>query len=954
MSPAPRRRAGIAFGRFQVWPDRRDLLADGEPIKLGGRAFDVLMALIEAPGAVVGRDALKARVWPNRTVEDDNLVAQIVALRKALRPEHGLIRTVAGRGYQFTGETWILPAATDEAPEVATVSAANVIQAPTNLPEHVTELIGREQDVADVVALLATDRLLSLTGPGGIGKTRLALAAARQLLRDFADGVWIAEFSAIADPGLVSTTVAAALGLQLGAGEISPQLVSRALAHRRVLLILDTCEHVIDAAAAMAEALLQAGSGVRIIATSREPLRTEGEQVYQVPALALPAAEAEDPWRFGAVQLFVVRSGAHGVRVSEDQRVATAIADICRQLDGIPLAIELAAARAATLGIEELAVRLDDRFRLLTGGRRTALPRHQTLRATLDWSHELLSESERVILRRVAVFVGAFSVEAASRVALAPERAQSDIVDDLSSVVAKSLVAVEVKGSVARYRLLDTTRAYALEKLKDSGEREPLLRRHAEYYRDLFERAGVEWETRPTVEWLDNYVWSIDNLRAALDWAFSPGGDASVGVTLTASAVPLWMHLSLIEECRNRVERALAAIAAGAGGDPRREMQLHIALAQLLQFSRGGAVTEVGAANAKALEIAESLGNADYQLRALRGLWNYRYNSGQHCLALNFAQKFYTLAATRPDPFGHLIGERLIGTARYALGELPSARHHFERVLAHFVAPAQTSEIARFEDDARVSALAYLARILWLQGLPDQARRTAESSVAAARAIAHAISLSHALAVAACPVALWIGDLAAAQHYVEMLRDNATRHALPRWHVFGRCYQGMVVTQRGDVDAGLRLLRAAFDEPAAAGSARRLLVFLISAASGHVGQIADGLPAIEEAIMRSERTEEHWLIAELLRVSGELLLWRDAPGAAAAAEGHFRQALEVACQQGALSWELRAATSLARLLREQGHSADAKSLLQPVYDRFTEGFETADLKTANALLDALE
>ena len=956
MNPAPQRSAGIAFGRFQLLPGRRDLIADGRPIKLGGRAFDVLMALIEVPGAVVSKDALMARVWPNRTVEENNLAAQIVALRKAFGSEQGLIRTVAGRGYQFTGEIRPLSAATDEAPDVTTVAAAESIRPPTNLPEQVTELIGREKELADILALLAACRLVNLTGPGGIGKTRLALTAARQLLPEFADGVWIAEFSAIADPGLVATTVAttvaAAVGLQLGVGEISPQLVSRALAQRRLLLILDTCEHVIDAAAAMAEALLQAGSEVRIIATSREPLRAEGEQIYQVPPLALPAAEAEDPWPFGAVRLFVVRSGARGVHISEDQRVAAAIVGICRQLDGIPLAIELAAARAATLGIEVLGAYLDDRFGLLTGGRRTALPRHQTLRATLDWSHGLLSEPERVILRRLAVFAGAFSGEAASTVAADPERAQSDVVDGLSNLAAKSLVTVEVKGSVARYRLLDTTRAYALEMLEDSGEHEPLLRRHAEYYRDLFERAEAEWETRPIVEWLDAYTWCVDNLRAALDWAFSPTGDASIGVALAAAALPLWIHLSLMEECRGRVEQALAAIAAGTGEDARREMQLYAALAQSLIFTRGAAVTEVDAAATRALEIAGSLGNADYQLRALRDLWVFRFNSGQHCLALTLAQRFYTVAATRPDPFERLRGERLIGTSQYYLGELPGARHHIERVLAQFATLAQESASVRYEL-SRVVSLAVFARILWLQGLPDQAMQTAESSVADARAINHAIALGQALAVAAYPIALWAGDLAAAEHYVEMLLDHSTRHALSRWHVYGRCYQGMLVIQRGDVDTGLRLLRAAFDEPAAAGSAPRLLAFLISAASGHVGQIADGLPAIEAAIMRSEHTEERWLIAELLRAKGELLLLRGEPGAAATAEGHFRQALDLAHQQGALSWELRAATSLARLLSDQGRSADATAFLQPVYDRFTEGFATADLISAKALLDDL-
>jgi predicted ATPase len=240
-----------------------------------------------------------------------------------------------------------------------------------------------------------------------------------------------------------------------------------------------------------------------------------------------------------------------------------------------------------------------------------------------------------------------------------------------------------------------------------------------------------------------------------------------------------------------------------------------------------------------------------------------------------------------------------------------------------------------------------------LQGLPDQAMRTAERSVADARATNHAISLGLALALVACPIAMFTGDLAAAEHYVEMLLDHSARHALARWHAIGRSHQGALFIQRGDLSTGLRLLRAGFDEPGAAGSVPRLFTFFMAEALGRVGQIADGLAAIEEAIERSERTEERWLIAELLRVKGELFLLQGAPGAAAAAEGHFRQALDWARRQGALSWELRAATSLARLLSDRGRSSEATALLQPVYDRFTEGLATADLKTAKALLDDL-
>jgi len=400
--------------------------------------------------------------------------------------------------------------------------------------------------------------------------------------------------------------------------------------------VLDTCEHVIAAAAAMAEAVLRAGSAVRIIATSREPLRAEGEQIYPVPPLAVPGAEGDDPWQYGAVRLFAERARAAEPHFAPERRVVAMIAAICRRLDGIPLAIELAAARAATLGIEELSVRLDDRFQLLIGGRRTALPRHQTLRATLDWSYDLLAEPERETLRRLAIFAGSFSLEAAGGVVASPGVAPSDVDDDVSSLVAKSLVAAEIDGAVARYRLLDTTRAHALEKLTESGERERLARRHAEYYRDLFERAEAEWETRPTAEWLADSGRRIDNLRAALDWAFSPDGNSSIGVALTAAAVPLWMQLSLMEECRGRVERALAAIESGAALDSQREMKLLAALGTSLVYTRG-AVAEIGEVGIKALEIAESLGDAEYQLRSLWSLWNFYTNSGLHRFALTLA-----------------------------------------------------------------------------------------------------------------------------------------------------------------------------------------------------------------------------------------------------------------------------------------------------------------------------
>jgi predicted ATPase len=318
------------------------------------------------------------------------------------------------------------------------------------------------------------------------------------------------------------------------------------------------------------------------------------------------------------------------------------------------------------------------------------------------------------------------------------------------------------------------------------------------------------------------------------------------------------------------------------------------------------------------------------------------------------AQSFCTLAAKRPDPNDRLIGERMIGVSQYYLGDHSSARRRLEHMLAHYVPVAQKSHIIRFQSDQQVTARVVLARILWLQGFLDQAMRAAESSIADARAANHTNSLCYALSLAACPIALLVGDLAAAEHYVRMLLDHSTRRALALWQAWGRSYQGVLLIERGDSATGLGLLRAGLNELGEAKfAALPQVAFLMAKALARAGQVADGLAMIEQAIARSEHTEERWLIAGLLRVKGELILLQGAPGTAVAAEDHFRQALDWARRQGALSWELRAATSLARLLSDQSRSADAGALLQPVYDRFTEGFHTADLKAAKALLGAL-
>ena len=935
--------AAFEFGRFKVVPHRRELIVDGTPAALGSRAFDVLLVLIDAGGNVLDKDELMRRVWPDRVVEENNLQAQISALRKALGADRGLIRTVAGRGYQFAGE---MRAAASRAPSAPV----------TTLPEPVSELIGRQASVREVVGLVTSRRLMTLIGAGGIGKTRLALEVARQLLPGFTDGVGLAELGPLTDPHLVAGTVAGALRLTPAGGIASVENVAAALAGRQALVVLDNCEHMLEAAAHMAEALLRASPGVCVLATSREPLRAAAEYVYRVPSLDVPDEDTvnlDDVLQYGAVKLFVARAQAAEPRFVLDSRHAAAAASICRHLDGSPLAIELAAARIAAFGVDGVASRLGDRLRLLTGGSRTALPRQQTLRATLDWSHDFLTKPERVILRRLAVLAGSFSLNAAAAIVADEELAEGDVVESVANLVAKSLVAVDLSGAVAAYRLLETTRAYAAEKLAESGEVERFRRRHAEYHRNLVERAHAEWQSQPTAEWLALHGPALDDVRVALDWAFAPEGDAALGVALTIAAVPLWFQLSRLGECRARVERALSSLMP-TDRDARRELSLQAALGWSLMYTTGPA-RETGAAWATALQLAVGLEDSDYQLRALWGLWAGHVNNGEFRQALQLAERFGTVATKASDPADALIGERMMGAALHFLGEQTRARGHIERMLERYVGPANRSDVIRFQFDQRVTARITLSRVLWLQGFADQAMRTVQEAVDDALALQHGLSLCNLLGQAACPLAIATGDLAAADRYTAMLAHHAGRHGADVWQTYGRCFKGMVSIKRGELDVGVSTLSAGVGELRSARFVQYYTAFLATLAEGlaGTGETGRGLAVLDEALAQSEKAEERWILAELLRLKGELALLQNAPKAMAVAEDHFQQSLELARRQGALAWELRTATSLARLRQRQRKTSEARTLLAAVYGRFTEGFDTTDLVAANAALKTM-
>jgi len=949
----------LTFGPFELYPDRRLLLEDGRPTRLGSRALDILVALAQRPGEIVGKGELIASVWPDTVVEEANLRVHVAALRKLLgdgRNGARFIENVPGRGYCF-----VAPVGRTEAQSPPDPGASAPARAST-LPAALTRIIGREPDVRALTARAPRRRLVTIVGPGGIGKTTLALVAAERLAPAYRDGVVFVDLALLGDAALLPSALASAFGMPTRTEDATVALAAY-LQDKAMLVVLDSCEHLVEATTKLAELLLRAAPGLDVMVTSTERLRAEGEWVHRLSPLAVPAPSREisavEALRSPAVQMFVDRAAATigGFNLVDAQ--AAAVCEICRRLDGMPLAIELAAGRADTFEPRELAALLDDRFRVLNRGRRTAMPRHRTLRAMLDWSYGLLSRPEQRVLRRLAVFNGGFGLTAASAVVGDADGLDAIAIEDcLMSLVAKSLVATESGDADTQYRLLDTTRAYAREELATAGEHAPYARRHAEHFRAVFERAEAEWDTRPTEEWLAAIVRQLGNLRSALDWAFAPegarNGELAIGVALTVAAVPVWCQLSLVDEGLRHVERALAVIEAEPGDD-RRRTRLLAALGWLQMYATTG-VDRSAAAWRAALTGAARLGDTDYQLRATWALWADRQNHGAFRESLDLARRFQALAADAADPADRLVADRMLGASLHFLGEQTEARAQIERFLVGYSAPQRRSHAVRFQFDQRVTARITLARILWVQGFADQAMRDVETNVADAAALGHGLSLCNALAQAACPIALLVGDLDAAERFTAMLRRGTAEQALDVWRAYADCFDGEIMIRRGRHTAGLRLLEPALDELRRANFVQYRTAFLAALAHGLTvaGQLGEARAAVGEALTQCERTGECWSLSELLRLQAEIVLLLGEPDAATEAEASFQRSLATARDQGALSWELRAATSLAAFWRARHRHAEGRDILSGVLARFTEGFGTADLRLAKTLLNELE
>jgi predicted ATPase/DNA-binding winged helix-turn-helix (wHTH) protein len=950
MAPTTQTQGAILFGPFSLVPGERLLINEGVTVQLGARTLDTLIALISRPNEVVSKNELMAQVWPDVTVDEGSLRFHMASLRKALgdgKDGARYIATLSGRGYSFVAPISRLG-------QKGTVPATAAASFPgANLPNQLMRMIGREDDVRLLSAQLPNVRFVTIVGAGGVGKTTVAVAVGHDLIEAFVGAVLFVDLGALSDPDLVAVALASMLGLQVQSNDPTLGLIAH-LRDKTMLLILDTCEHLIDSIADLAGRIFIAAPQIHILATSREALRVEGEHVYRLAPLAVPQEEAElsasDALRFSANRLFVERAGASGASLDLSDADAALVTDICRRLDGLPLAIELAASRVEAYGLQQTAMLLERRLSMLWRGQRTAPPRQKTLHATLDWSFGLLSTQERVVLRGLAVFVGHFTLEAALFVvpnAAVDEGAVFGIID---SLIAKSMVSTRPSGAMMRYRLLDTTRTYALEIGIDDAEQADLAARHATYCRQWLEQTVADLPALPSAVERMSRLSSLNNVRAALEWCFSDNGNADIGVKLAAAAAPVFLAMSLIAECRRWSEQAILTLDDALRGG-REEMYLQAALGMSTMFTRGSTET-VRAALERSLAIAEDVDDARTQLRLLSTLNMFHGRIGDLKTALQCAKRASEVSRIVGDPAALALAHALLGLSLQIRGDLTAARAELEAARQYGPASRRDSIVYLGFDGHKIAGVA-LARTLWLQGYPDQALQRTHQTVKAAAELNHPVTLSIVL-IWAVSVFLWAGDEVSAEKHIDWFLSRAESFSLGPYVAVGRGFKAQLAIRNGEAEDAIESLQASLAELRIARYQQVISLFDISLAQGleAVGRFSEGIKVANQAIERVEERGELCYLPELLRVKGSLL--HSLPQSS---DDEFElclvRSLELSRRQGARAWELRTAADLAASLAARGQVKGARALLQPVLGQFAEGLDTADLKSARRLLTAL-
>ena len=915
---------GLTFGPFLFYTESGQLVGPNGEIQLGPQALALLTILLENPGTLIPKREIFLRIWPAADVAESNLRVQVGRLRSALGDDPyspRFVHTTAGLGYRF----------------IAPVTEQGVEFAPDAAPR--SGPIGRGDVVRDLLDCLPEQRLLTLVGPGGIGKTTVARELLVNAHRQTGIETAILELDALQDPSHITAAIASTFGLTSDAP--TPASIAAAIRPRSILFLIDNCEHLIADVSKCIETLVHATTRLIIVATSREPLRVEGERVYRLPPLDFPTStsplSSNEAIQYPAVELFVVRSMERDPKFAFNDEVTPHISRICSHLDGVPLAIELAAARVNAFAPEALANRLEDRLALLNMNRQSAYARHQTLLATLDWSHDLLSGSEQLALRRLSVFPGEFCLPSALAL-LQPDMAGQMALDSVAELVAKSLLVSTSRPGQPRYKLLQTTRAYALSKLEAAGEVQSSLRSMASFTATHLLTALSAWETMETSAWLEAHAWRLGMIRASLDWSLGDGGDLQAALALTENSAPFWFALSLASDYRRYLETVLGHAEIPLPSI--RRIKLQITLASAI-FNISGPAPEVRDIAENALQQARSLGSPELELRALYRLARERYSRGLYQEAVGFVEQFGA-TARRHDNSGSLpIYHRMLSVGLHALGDHQAARQHAERALQDRPSAGQSMHKGLYEYEHNVAAHAHYARILWVLGLPADAARSAADGVQHALRSASAAHVCSALANSACLVAFWNGDQAAQETYVSMMEIYAEKMLSSHWRQLGRAYRG-IIDLKSMTDAN--------------EIATTLAEIHRHCANSHQ---LDTLVTMEPrlvttaAVSRATAGNSPWSAPEVLRAYGLQLLVTSGRAAHYQVESVFENALALARSQSAIGWETRIVTEQALLRDARGDRPGAVALLTDALARVSRDHQIPDIARASRALSAM-
>lgn len=932
------------FGPFRLSSSKRILSEGDRVVRLGSKAIEILIALVERAGELISERELIEIAWPNTFVVEANLTVQVAALRRALGEDETANQYIVnspGRGYRFVAPIKVLE---EESPE-----ADLLVPRKHNLPAQLTRLIGRAEALDSIKRKLADGRLVSIVGPPGIGKTSTALRAAETALPQFRDGVWLVDLGSITNESLIPSALASALPIDVRSSDILSGIVA-ALRYKNLLLVFDNCEHLIDGAAAAIAALLRGGNEIKVLTTSREPLRIQGEQVCRLPPLDVPPPGAnlslKGALTYPAVQLFVERAAAIVNNFELNDTSAAFAAQICRGLDGNPLAIELTAARVDAFSVKGLAARLKDRMSLLADTHRGTSSRHRTIATAIEWSYQLLSERERYILRCLGVFAGSFTLEAAVAVIPATEDDTATILADL---VCKSLLSVDVGTDGVRFRLLEITRAFALAKLIEKAERNELASRLASCLAEMFRKCA---DGPSRVETLRDAVLELDNVRGILNWAFSASGQDGAGVALAAAAVPVWLENSLLTECIGWTTKAIDALEPSVESE-RSEMILKAALGLAVMFTEG-MTSQSRDALSRAIELAGHLRDRQWELRAHLGLVLFMHRRGDFKGALEGTKRIEKLVADVGEPTALAMLKSVKSASLYFNAEYPSALNLAREAHAYFRTHASPSQVGRWGLNHSIYAQCVMTGVHWCEGRFDQTLSACLSAHSEAEETGNPTSICQALSWCGCAMFLRLEELDLAGAAIRRMRQVAEDNDIQSYLFSAIGFEGRLLFLKGEFEQAERHLREAISKLSDARYENASLPFL-----GRLGVLlaADGRPeeavlASAESLERIRAAEALWLLPDALRIHGTTLLSLEG-NKSESAESHFREAITISRHQGSLGWELWAVEALAEMLRQQGRNKEASAELERTLGKFVEGFETVPFRRAKTMLDKL-